>query len=94
MEKILSLSTERVVDKTLLSITQMYENVEIENRDDLRGHHQSRFPGFIFNRLKETVAMDTFFPSVVSVQGHNFSQIFVGEKIRHMGGISFKNGAP
>eukprot|EP00957_Ditylum_brightwellii_P047064 3574106-Ditylum_brightwellii.AAC.1 len=40
------------------------ENIEAENGEDPRRHYKYHFAGLKYLRLKETVATDTFFPSV------------------------------
>eukprot|EP00957_Ditylum_brightwellii_P072428 5504163-Ditylum_brightwellii.AAC.1 len=55
---------ERVVKKTLANYTNLYFNVEVENRQDPRQNFKYRFPGIRYPRQTETVASDTFFPTV------------------------------
>jgi hypothetical protein len=69
---------EDIVRKTLLATTQYYMSTEAETRQDPRRHLKSRTPGIRSRRQNETVASDTFFPSVTSDRGNSCSQIFVG----------------
>ena len=55
-----------------------YLNCPGENRDVPQRHYKSRFPGLRYPRLREGVATDTFFPSLVSDRGNSCSQFFVG----------------
>jgi hypothetical protein len=76
--KRLAMLPEEVVRKTLENSTNFYLNIEAENREDPRKHYKYRFPGLRYPRQKETVATDTFFPSVKSRRGNTCSQFFVG----------------
>eukprot|EP00957_Ditylum_brightwellii_P011816 891034-Ditylum_brightwellii.AAC.1 len=69
---------DQVVDKTLENSACYYLNVESEKRQDCRRHYKYRFPGLRLPRQRETVASDTFFPSVTSRRGNTCSQFFVG----------------
>ena len=75
----LAMLPEDVVKRTVLDATsQLYMEVENENRTKPREHYQSLCPGLHNFRQNETVASDTFFPTKVTNQGHTCSQIFVG----------------
>ena len=75
----LAMMPEDVVKKTVLeATTQLYMNVENEQRDEPREHYQSLCPGLKNHRQKETVASDTYFPTRVTNQGHTCWQMFVG----------------
>ena len=75
----LAMLPEDVVKRTVLdATTQLYMEVENENRTEPREHYQSLCPGLRNFRQNETVATDTFFPTKVTNQGHTCSQIFVG----------------
>ena len=76
--KRLAMLPEDVVRKTLDATTQFYMETEAENRQDPRRHLKSRMPGLRLPRQSETVASDTFFPSVTSDRGNTCSQFFVG----------------
>ena len=76
--KRLAMVPEDVVRKTLDATTQFYLETESENRQDPRRHLKSRMPGLRLPRQHETVASDTFFPSVTSDRGNTCSQFFVG----------------
>eukprot|EP00957_Ditylum_brightwellii_P050520 3831855-Ditylum_brightwellii.AAC.1 len=69
---------EEVVEQMLQCSTCFYLNVEAKNRQDPRMHYKYRFPGIRYPRQRETVALDTFFPSVTSKRGITCSQFFVG----------------
>eukprot|EP00957_Ditylum_brightwellii_P041574 3149164-Ditylum_brightwellii.AAC.1 len=58
--KRLAMLSEEVVKKTLPNCTNLYFNVEVENRQDLHQHFKYRFPGIRCPRQTETVALDTF----------------------------------
>ena len=60
-----------VIDRTLCSTTQHYLIMECESRNDPRGHIKIRTPGLRQNRLNESVATDTLFPSIKSDRGNN-----------------------
>eukprot|EP00957_Ditylum_brightwellii_P058238 4416230-Ditylum_brightwellii.AAC.1 len=62
--KRLAMLSEDVVKKTLSNCTNLYFNVEMENRQDLHCHFKYRFPGTRYTRQTETVSSDTFFPTV------------------------------
>eukprot|EP00957_Ditylum_brightwellii_P086519 6582774-Ditylum_brightwellii.AAC.1 len=62
--KRLAMLSERVVNKTLSNCTNLYFNVEVENRQDPRQHFKYRFPGIRYPRQTETVVLDTFFPTL------------------------------
>eukprot|EP00957_Ditylum_brightwellii_P161155 12270710-Ditylum_brightwellii.AAC.1 len=55
---------EDVVKKMLSNCTNLYFNVEMENRQDPHQHFKYRFSGIRYPRQTETVASDTFFPTV------------------------------
>ena len=76
--KRLAWSSEEDIRRTFDATTQLYLNVDMDNRENPREHYQSRFPGLKFPRQKERVATDTFFPSVTSSRGNTCSQLFVG----------------
>jgi len=77
--KRLAMLPEDVVKRTVLdATTQVYMNVENENRGEPREHYQSICPGLRNFRQNETVASDTYFPTKVTNQGHTCSQIFIG----------------
>eukprot|EP00957_Ditylum_brightwellii_P197875 15074367-Ditylum_brightwellii.AAC.1 len=69
---------EEEVEQMLQYSTCFYLNVEAENRQDPRKYYKYRFPGIRCPRQRETVASDTFFPSVISKRGNTCSQFFVG----------------
>eukprot|EP00957_Ditylum_brightwellii_P086439 6576534-Ditylum_brightwellii.AAC.1 len=69
---------DQVVEKTLENSTWFYLNVKLENRQDPRRHYKYWFPGICHPRQMETVASDTFFPSVTSRKGVTYSQFIVG----------------
>ena len=77
--KRLAMLPEDVVRKTIDATTQFYLETESENRQDPRRHLKSRTPGLRYPRQHETVASDTFFPSVTSDRGNTCSQFFVGQ---------------
>eukprot|EP00957_Ditylum_brightwellii_P077546 5892722-Ditylum_brightwellii.AAC.1 len=62
--KRLAMLPERLVKKTLANCTNLYFNVEVENTQDPRQHFKYRFPGIRYPRQTETVALDTFSPTV------------------------------
>eukprot|EP00957_Ditylum_brightwellii_P019496 1470882-Ditylum_brightwellii.AAC.1 len=64
---------EEVVEQTLQCNTCFYLNAEAENRQDPRKHYMYRFPGIRYPRQRETVASDTFFPSVMPKRGNTCS---------------------
>ena len=72
------MAPEDIVKRTLNATTQYYLQPEMNNRMDPRRHLTSRFPGLRGNRLNETFATDTFFPSVTSDRGNTCAQLFVG----------------
>ena len=75
----LAMLPEDVVKRTVLdATTQLYMQVENENRDEPREHYQSLCPGLRNFRQNEIVASDTYFPTQVTNQGHTCSQFFVG----------------
>eukprot|EP00957_Ditylum_brightwellii_P187307 14265303-Ditylum_brightwellii.AAC.1 len=76
--KRLALLPEKVVKKTLSNCTDLYFNVEVENRQDQCQHFKYRFPGIRYPRPTETVASDTFFSTVKTRRGKTCSQVFVG----------------
>eukprot|EP00957_Ditylum_brightwellii_P034819 2638436-Ditylum_brightwellii.AAC.1 len=55
---------EDVVKKTLSNCTNLYFNVEMENRQDPHCHFKYRFPGIRYLRQTEIVALNKFFPTV------------------------------
>ena len=69
---------EDVIHKTLENTTHMYLQVKAERRQDPQKHYKSRFPGLRLPRQNESVASDTFFPSVKSDRGNTCSQFFRG----------------
>eukprot|EP00957_Ditylum_brightwellii_P012773 965662-Ditylum_brightwellii.AAC.1 len=69
---------EEVVEKTLENSTHFYLSIEAENCQDPRRHFRCRFPGLRLPRQHETVASDTFFPSLQSSRGNTCLQFFVG----------------
>ena len=78
--KRLAMAPEDVVSKTFDATTQFYLNCPGESRDNSVWHYKSRFPGLRYPRLREGVATDTFFPSVISDRGNTCSQFFAGTK--------------
>eukprot|EP00957_Ditylum_brightwellii_P022316 1684378-Ditylum_brightwellii.AAC.1 len=62
--KRLAMLPEDVVKKTLSNCTYLYFNVKMENRQDLHQHFKYRFLGIRYPRQTETVASNTFFPTV------------------------------
>ena len=72
--KRLAMLPERVVKKTLANCTNLYFNVEVENRQDPCQHFKYRFPGIRYPRQTETFALDTFFPTVKTRRGNICSQ--------------------
>eukprot|EP00957_Ditylum_brightwellii_P047413 3601349-Ditylum_brightwellii.AAC.1 len=62
--KRLALLPDSVVKKALSNCTNLYFNVEMENRQDLHQHFKYRFPGIRYPKQTETVASDTLFPTV------------------------------
>eukprot|EP00957_Ditylum_brightwellii_P160867 12248199-Ditylum_brightwellii.AAC.1 len=68
--KHLAMLPEEVVMKMLENPTNFYLNIEAENREDPKKHYKFCFPGLRYPRQKETVATDTFFPSVKSRRGN------------------------
>ena len=76
--KRLAMLPEDVVRKTIDATTQFYLEAECENREDPRRHLKARTPGIRYPRQHETVASDTFFPSVTSDRGNTCSQFFFG----------------
>eukprot|EP00957_Ditylum_brightwellii_P001662 129070-Ditylum_brightwellii.AAC.1 len=63
-KKRLAMLPERVIKKTLANCTNLYFNVEVENRQDPHRHFKYRFPGIRYPRQTETVALETFFLTV------------------------------
>eukprot|EP00957_Ditylum_brightwellii_P033969 2572918-Ditylum_brightwellii.AAC.1 len=74
----LAMLPEDVVKKMLSNCTNLYFNVEMENRQDLRQHFKYRIPGIRYPRQIETVASDIFFPTMKTRRGNTCSQFFVG----------------
>jgi hypothetical protein len=75
----LAMLPENVVKGTVLdAATQLYMTVENENRIEPREHCKSLYPGLRNFQQNETVASNTYFPSVVTNQGHTCSKSFVG----------------
>jgi hypothetical protein len=75
----LAMLPEDVVKRTVLeATTQFYMKVENENRNKPQEHYKSLCPGLRNFRQHETVASDTYFPSLTTNQGHTCSQRFVG----------------
>jgi hypothetical protein len=89
----LAMMPEDVVRRTVLdATTQLYMNVENENRDEPREHYQSLCPGLRNHRQRESVASDTYFPTQVTNQGHTCSQLFVGLDSDFWATYPLKNG--
>ena len=66
----LALSPDKVVMKTLVSTTQYYLMVIGDEIENPRRHVVSRIPGLRYPQQTETVATDTFFPSVTRNRGN------------------------
>ena len=69
--KRLGMAPEDVVSKTLNHTTQFYLNCPGENRDVPQIHYLCRFNGLRYPILREGLATDNFFPSVVSERGNS-----------------------
>lgn len=70
---------EDIVKRTVMdATTQLYMQVENENRGEPREHYQSLCPGLRNFRQNETVASDTYFPTRITNQGHTCGQMFIG----------------
>ena len=80
----LALAPDNILYKTFESTTQLSPHVEIENRTIPREHYKSRFLFLKVKRLNDEFHSDTFFPSVVTNQGHTCSQLFIGKSTDFM----------
>jgi hypothetical protein len=73
---------EDVVKRTVLeATTQLYMEVENENRNETREHYKSLCPGLRNFCQHETVASDTYFPSLTTnhrdTHVHNFLLVWI-----------------
>jgi len=65
----------RVIRETLRHTTQLCKNIVLY---PMKRHMASRFPFAYVNRLNESVATDTYFANVRSVDGYTCAQAFYG----------------
>ena len=77
--KRLACAPEDTIHKTLENTTQFCLTPEEDNREDPRRHMKYHLPMIRWRRRNETLGTDTFFPSVVTAQGHTCTQFFVGK---------------
>ena len=74
--KRLALAPIETVQRTFDATTQFYMKMDCESRTIPCDHYRCRVPGLRYPRQTETVATDTFFPSVTSYWGNTCSQFF------------------
>ena len=77
--KRLGYAPEEVVCQTLVNTMQYYLTVECEECDNPRWHFKSRIPALRVKQQNESIASDTYFPSIKSGCGNTCSQFFVGD---------------
>jgi len=75
--QLLAFPSDKVVEGTLISTTQLQvEPVESERRDIPRQHRKKRLLQLYPRRLKGRTDTDTFFTTIKSIRGYLFVQIF------------------
>ena len=76
-KQLLAFPSDQVVEKTLMSTTQMQvEPVESERREIPRQHRKKRLLMLYPRRLKGRTDTDTFFSTIKSIRGYLCVQIF------------------
>ena len=69
---------EDILQQTLNNTTHVYLSAEEENQQDPSRHYIYTFTGLLYNRQRQTVSFDTFFPTAKSSRGNTCSQLFMG----------------
>lgn len=69
-----------VVKSTLAYSTRLAENLECETHEYMCDHYQTRLHQLRPKRLSDTLYVDTFFSSVVSVRGFAMFNVFALKK--------------
>jgi len=76
-KQLLAFPSDKVVERTLISTTQLQvEPVESERRDIPRQHRKKRLMRLYPRRLKRRTDTDTFFSTIKSIRGYLCVQIF------------------
>ena len=82
-QKRLAFAPKETLHWTFEATTQHYMKLECKNHALPRDHYRSRVPGLRYPRQTETVATDTFFPSIRTYRGNTCSQFFKGKFLSH-----------